>query len=249
MNQKNWREPEHYAYTSTLNAGQWAWEFLRRNPDYQRDWQWFQQRWQALESRYGKPPERDFQRWQHDPDAWVQVDDDTGECRVDEDKVLIECWMGGKWGFYKFPLDPAIEQPRMGEQLSWRETEQPVQCVQDGDDVYLGEDAARVALGFDLDLPLRQQLEAARRFLQIRQAGLRRSGEVVMRTVGSLASHWCCLLRMLDGVNSGESAVAVHALLASACAGEQAESTATSLLAEAQQLVAGGYRELLRLPG
>jgi len=247
MNQKNWREPEHYSYTESLDAAQWAWEFLRRNPEYQRDWQWFRQRWQALESRYGKPPERDFQRWRHDPDAWVQVDDDTGECRVDEDKVLIECWLGAKWGFYKFPLDPATQQPQTGEQLTWRETEQPVTRVREGDDVYLSEDAAHVALGFDLDLALRPQLDAARHYLQIRQARLRRNGEVMMRTVGNLAGHWRCLLRMLDGVDSGEAPDAVYVVLAAGCGG--AAHSAAGLLAEARQLVAGGYRDILRLPG
>jgi hypothetical protein len=37
----NWREPETYSYTETLDARQWAWEFMRRNTDYQQDYAWF----------------------------------------------------------------------------------------------------------------------------------------------------------------------------------------------------------------
>ena len=54
------------------------------------------------------------------------VDDSAGDCRVDEDKVLIECWMGSKWGFYKFPLSPDTDMPLIGEQLLWREIEAPL---------------------------------------------------------------------------------------------------------------------------
>ena len=130
MNRHIWRNAGDYAFTDILNAGQWAWEFLRRNVEYQRDWQWFIATWRSLEARYGKAPSRDFQRWKKDPDAYKIVDDASGECRVDQDKVLIECWMGAKWGFYKFPLDPDTDQPVIGEQLSWRE--QPVSARQVG---------------------------------------------------------------------------------------------------------------------
>jgi hypothetical protein len=34
----DWRDSEQYAYTQELNFRQWAWEFLRRNVDYQTDW-------------------------------------------------------------------------------------------------------------------------------------------------------------------------------------------------------------------
>ncbi len=35
----NWRESNDYKYATTrLTRKQWAWEFLRRNPAYQKDW-------------------------------------------------------------------------------------------------------------------------------------------------------------------------------------------------------------------
>jgi hypothetical protein len=33
----NWRSAAAYAYLNDLNRAEFAWEFLRRNPDYQRD--------------------------------------------------------------------------------------------------------------------------------------------------------------------------------------------------------------------
>jgi hypothetical protein len=33
----DWRSAAAYAYLNDLNPAELAWEFLRRNPDYQRD--------------------------------------------------------------------------------------------------------------------------------------------------------------------------------------------------------------------
>ncbi len=180
----NWRNSDDYHFATQLNAGQWAWELLRRNHVYQADWRWFYSTWQRLEARYGKPPARDFQAWQQDPDAYRIIDDEIGDCRVDESKVLIECWMGSKWGFYKFPLDPTTDQPRIGDQLSWRALPEQICLIDKTRPV--SADQHSLALSFELDMPLRPQLEAAQQFLQRRQAYLRKRGGMQMRTVATL---------------------------------------------------------------
>lgn len=78
----DWRQPQNYSYIESLSVEQWAWEVLRRNRGYQQDWQWFWATWRSLEARYGKPPERDFQRWKRDPDAYRIVDEACGEWRL-----------------------------------------------------------------------------------------------------------------------------------------------------------------------
>jgi len=249
MHLPDWRQPQNYSYTESLSVEQWAWEFLRRNRGYQQDWQWFWATWQSLEARYGKPPERDFQRWERDPDAYRMVDDASGECRVDQDKVLIECWMGAKWGFYKFPLDPATQQPVIGEQLTWREVNESAQLVEDADSPYLDGQAGHVVLGFELDLPLRRQLELAKRFLQARQARLRREGKITMRLVSSQKDRWCVMLRLLDGLQAGEDLQAVYPVVRGWPDGLDSDNSAATVLNEAEKLVNGGYREMLRIPG
>ena len=42
-----------YARCAGLTRDQWAWEFLRRNPDYRRDYRAFIAIWRALEADYG----------------------------------------------------------------------------------------------------------------------------------------------------------------------------------------------------
>ena len=184
-----------YAYCAVLTRDQWAWEFLRRNPDYRADYRRFIALWRALEADYGAPPHRDFSRWKRDPRAYGPLPGDSelaapgGElCTVDDDRVLLECWMGAKWGFHKFPLDPDRIAPAPDE-LSWR----PPPPASPIDEAY------RLDISFDLSLPLPPQLEAAKFRLVGRAAELRRQGLAAPLTVAIQRERWTRMLRLLDG--------------------------------------------------
>lgn len=216
-----------YDYCASLTRDQWAWEFLRRNPGYQHDYRAFIAIWRALEADYGAPPDRDFSRWKRDPRAYGPLPGDTdlaapgGElCTVDDDRVLLECWMGAKWGFYKFPLDPGRVAPGPDE-LAWRP---PPQANGEIEAPY------RLDIAFDLALPLPPQLEAAKFRLVSRAAELRHQGLAAPKSVANQRERWTAMLRLLDGTATPDA--------------DSAE-----LRGEARALVAGGYRDLLRLAG
>lgn len=217
-----------YASCASLTRDQWAWEFLRRNPDYQRNYQAFITIWHALEADYGVPPDRDFQRWKQDPRAYGPLPGDAelaapGDelCTVDDDRVLLECWMGAKWGFHKFPLDPTRIAPAPDE-LSWRPPHQPGAPI----------DASyRLDLAFDLSLPLPPQLDAAKFRLVSRAAELRRTGLTAPKTVANQRGHWTQMLYLLDAEAAGLSV----------------KKDDAELLREAQVMVHGGYLGILRL--
>jgi hypothetical protein len=218
-----------YAHCDALTRDQWAWEFLRRNPDYRSDYRRFIALWQALEADYGTPPQRDFQRWKQDPRAYGPLPGDaelaapSGElCVVDDDRVLLECWMGAKWGYYKFPLDPERGTPPGPDELSWRPP--PAPASRPADDVY------RLDIPFDLSLPLPPQLEAAKFRLVGRAAELRRQGLAAPMTVDNQRARWTRMLQLLDAAAAGEAVVEHDA----------------ALLREAQAMVHGGYLEILR---
>lgn len=211
-----------YAYCATLTRDQWAWEFLRRNPDYQADYRQFFALWRALEADYGAPPQRDFQRWKRDPRAYGPLSGKgeltaaSGElCTVDDDRVLLECWMGAKWGFHKFPLDPERTEPPGSDELSWR----PPPSAALPDDNY------RLDIHFDLSLPLSPQLEAAKFRLVGRATELRRAGYAAPKSVANQRERWTAMLCVLDAVESGDA----------------------KLLAEARAMTQGGYLDILRL--
>src|SRR5512138_2805401 len=212
-----------YAGCAMLTRGQWAWEFLRRNPGYQRDYAAFIAIWRALEADYGAPPNRDFSKWKQDPRAYGPLPGDaelaapTGEqCVAEDERVLLECWMGAKWGFYKFPLDPARVAPGPDE-LSWRPPPRSEVAL---------EAPWRVDVAFDLSLPLPPQLEAAKFRLVSRAAELRRQGLAAPKNVANQRARWTAMLCLLDGDAAPDA--------------DNGE-----LLDEARALVAGGYREIL----
>lgn len=201
----NWQFQQNYDYTLVLNSAQWAWEFLRRNPDYQADWTWFSSTWQQLETAYGAPPHRDMQCWRADPKAWrsrAEIDgcDDRG-CASDGERLAIECWMGARWGFYKFPLNPELRADSPAWDLAWRELETEAVLLDgqtDGTDAeYFGGDSHKVALGFDLARPLGAQFEDARRLLAVLQRQHRKAG-LQMQTVENLRDRWRCCLQVWD---------------------------------------------------
>ena len=233
---------EPYAYCATLTPDQWAWEFMRRNPAYRADYQQFITIWHALEADYGAPPHRDFQRWKLDPRAYGPLPG-AGEsdlsntasdlCVGEDERVMLECWMGAKWGFHKFPLDPDHVHPPTPDELSWRAL--PAQAANDIDEIY------QLDIAFDLSLPLPPQLDAARFRLASKVAALRRAGHPAPRTVTSQREHWTQLLQVLD-----HDALSIEASIMGR------ENTAPAhhapLFDSARDMVQMGYREILRLP-
>ena len=216
--------PDDYAHCTDLTRDQWAWEFLRRNPDYQSDYHRFITLWRALEADYGIPPQRDFQRWKRDPRAYGPLPGDAelaapaGDlCVGDDDRVLLECWMGAKWGFYKFPLDPARITTPGQDELSWRPP--PASPI---------DPAYRLDISFDLSLPLPPQLDAAKFRLVGHAAELRRQGLAAPRTVANYRARWMRMLRLLDGDEA-----------------PNAENSA--LLGEARVMAERGYLDILHL--
>lgn len=203
-----------------LDIGQWAWEFLRRNPAYRADYADFIATWQALEADYGAPPNRDFLRWKADPratrPAWDPEQTSGAACTAeDEDRQPIECWMGAKWGFYQFPQDPRLAAWELEAPINWR----PAPGYRFD---RAATAATEIALTFDLALPLPAQLEAAKTWLVSRQAALKRQGLPVPHNLKNRRPHWRELLAAWDTQSGG-------------------------LLAEARAIVEGGYREILRL--
>jgi hypothetical protein len=118
---------------------------------------------------------------------------------VDGEKVLIECALGARWGFYKFPPDPADDDPVGGGRLNWRDFElEPVWT-----DAELSSCESQYAsLRFDLSLPLPAQLASAKRLLQIEQRRRIKLGLVRTPKISVHAARLCRMLRLLDALEA-----------------------------------------------
>jgi len=235
----DWRQDSDYAFCEHLDLAGWAWQFLRRNPLYQRDYAEFIDIWRQLEAAYGAPPQRDYYKWKQDPRAWRAEAEIAGcgteVCPGENEQVLIECWMGAKWGFRKFPIDPAITLP---EDLAWREHPLEVGVLAAG--ATWQPQAEQLALTFDLSLPLPAQLEVAKRHLIAHRLARSRVCALPARSLREGAPRWRRSLRWLDALATGGTQNdAISQILASAT---PAQDVATAI-----GLRDGGYRRLLQL--
>lgn len=248
----DWRRADGYRYLNAVDGPGWAWEFLRRNQGYCADWDWFNPTWQALEADYGAPPHRDFHRWRQDPRAWrddeFSVADPSpadGACGVPGERLLIECWMGAKWGFYGFPPDPVLSAAELSEPIKWRPYPGDPVLLERDDERYFEPGSSKTALGFDLALPLDEQLRAARRMLIVLQRRRCRQAPTFMRTVDNRRERWALCLRLLDGQRAGATEAELEAqLCASRSAGDMGLA---ALRRQADALVQGAYRALADL--
>ena len=170
--------------------------------------------------------------------AWLNAADcPGGDCGVDQDSILIECALGARWGFYKFPPDPADDDPVGGQRLIWREVDQAVPVVGRFDREWLGTDPARVALGFDLALPLREQLKDAKRQWQILRRQRMRAGQLDSLAEPACRERLATMLRLLDADAAGADETAMTSI----------DVDWRDRLQLARALCAGGYRRLARL--
>jgi len=231
----SWDNPADYRFTEELTAEEWAWQFLRRNPAYQTDWRWFQATWTVLEAEYGRAPQRDFHRWQQDPRAYRPTTTEQGEV----ESLLIECWMGQKWGFYKFPIDPVVERPEPGKELLWRDVSPVAQLVEASDADWLGADPAKVAYGFDLRQPLAPQFAQAQRFLRLLQRQRGKQGSLFVETLRQRQHEWRLYLRYLDAEAERIPAEQIIKVL-------QLEEPAI-FRQQAYEMIHTGYRRILHL--
>lgn len=231
----DWQQTADYAFCQQLDLSGWAWQFLRRNPAYQADYAEFIDLWRQLEAAYGEPPHRDFFKWKQDPRAWraeAEIADCGSEvCPGENEQVLIECWMGAKWGFRKFPIDPAIALP---EALAWREFPIEVGIIESG---MFEQSTTMLALNFDLALPLPAQLEAAK--LRLVAARKRQAQALPPRNPREGAEIWQRWLRILDALAAGASST----LIAHTLRLDDPENQVTA----ATTMQHGGYRRLLML--
>lgn len=177
MNAAPWRSPDNYPDPARTGLDQWAWEFLRRNPDYRDDWRRYSDCCAALRAKYGamlETAEReptDFAFTHHDPLGCVyepprrrRENDDRWRRRVGKGSCTpLGVWLCGKWGIR---LADGLPDPNMQEFKGlWSSSSKTVRRVTSmpQGSKFL---TTSPAIQFDLTRPLEPQIEAAKRELK-----------------------------------------------------------------------------------
>jgi hypothetical protein len=233
----NWQLPGDYEFINTCHPELIAWHFLRRNPEYQQDYHWFISTWNELEAAYGAPPKRNFESWKKDPRASRSEREIYGqkENASTDDNLLIECWIGTKWGFYKFPVNPNNENPTLGKDLSWRRNPIKVELITTNSlpDLSQLNLENKAAVIFDLQKNLKEQIQSAKQQLIIAQRKNLKAN--------TLRQTWVLCLRILDAINDKETDIDIQNKL------QLSEDFYLELKSKSEKLIHDQYLELLNL--
>lgn len=215
----NWLNPDDYPFSSKRTSlREWAWEFLRRNPEYRQDYANFIARVSDLEKKFG-------QDWKQQDSARENIPPKKpGEsckawrfrCDVEGEKAQslpLEQWYAQKWGLRERMGDPdqgitdyiifitTSDFPRRIEILDHAHDlfqDQPIgEDSSGGEELFIRDGLALIA--FDLRIPVKKQITKAAKLLK---AAKKRDG-VKVKSVHKAKDKWAIYLRVLDGLAAG----------------------------------------------
>lgn len=199
----DWRKPEDYDFTKKLRPHRWAWEFLRRNPDYQQEWQEALRLFNAYCAEYGEDEGRRRFCYSERGDPA-----DTRFC-IGNFSMAQETTIP-RWGIGNYhnpdhdvPFRLAFEG---GHSLPptfapWLRLEQP---APDPCNLPIELRPWHVAVLFDARYPIEYQLESVRKSFPLHQEMFKeRGGKLAPRPMRRAAGTWPLYLRVLDGRAAG----------------------------------------------
>jgi hypothetical protein len=220
----DWRKSEDYAYTESLLIHGWAWEFLRRNPDYIRAWQAYIAAQVAMAAAVTNRRAAVDAR----NSAWTEVT--------------------GRWGLVQ-PSDPSLNAEEVPI-LQWSTAGRiHVGFVQDwhchhDHDRWPGY-PSQVAISFDFRLPIEELIDTASHILRDCERQLTEDGILPGLLVGMPKGRirldkYPLYLRLLDAQLAGATVYRMGKVL-----GLKSSTTASRALKAAEAIAAGGYKDLL----
>jgi hypothetical protein len=243
----------------------WIWEFLRRNKEYQADYE----RFVALPGYHkhggktskwsGRPFEGDMSMWYFDPPALPSETRDQYFLRHDDiDSVCmpLEAHLRTKWCITNVPdpakddgyfiLGPEIETPPYWLQIEGADATGYIPPISDPDEIH------HVTLRFDLRYSIDKQLERAKEYIELQQEHLRETGGEIdlIRATGPQLHKLPYYLRAFDADCAGATLSEIGEILFPE---KRHELRLESMIQSAHravkggnELVYGGYKELIR---
>ena len=267
----DWRDAKAYpAKSDDISITQWAWEFLRRNSEYQKDYEHFASlpsyysngaktvKWHRMQVQWWNDPALRYCKYPLIPG---DEEDNIGEYfnRTGDDTPFhysLEDHLIEKWGFTSTEIyDPAYDSGSIGLLYS---PELPKRVGGEYFDTTKGEFAAHeiepeknyeYTLRFDLRYSIDQQIEEAKqillgvtdsRFLQLQ-------GQMKRYSAGVHIHKLPKYLRIFDGRQTDATFSFIGKQLHPEIDEENAKKLAVDGYAAAKKLVYGGYKELSKL--
>ena len=234
----NWEDASAYRFTEKLSRDGWAWEFLRRNPEYSEAWE---------------KAEAGFRR--HPDSAGFSTEE---LAKLGFPHYQIPFWPApSRWGFKHF-LNPERTWAEFPRYARWKEFRRTAgwlyvgrgpERFEGGQTVGISLPEGRAAFVFDLRVQLAPQLKEARESLLGWQKYRETKGLKVQR-LKHQPDNWCLYLRLLDARAAGAGRDRMAAVLwdSEMAAPEQDRNWVDGRMKVALELMRGGYLRIVGLP-
>ena len=262
----DWKNAADYAFTDQLSAEGWAWEFLRRNPDYRQAYEDVSAILSEYEDKFGS----DRKSWPREESAFVfSPPREDGEsikawrarCVLGSGEppriIPVDQWYGQEWGLRGRIADPSLpwaagvkfvppsEYARLIVKVDDLEGLIDEVETTDGDGLNVFIDHVGVVV-FDMRYSLPKQLTLARQHLKQRQKELVAAGNLHIESTKLHLTKWTRYLRAIDARAAGASHNEIGLKLGPGHADEYPDYSAThyakDTLKQATNFVDGGYR-------
>lgn len=227
----NWRNPDEYPSPGSLSDVYWAWEFLRRNPDYREEWKGALRRWERSLSQEDRELRREQEqaRREHPEKAedrlWVLCEGPSGLKTymvvldpLSPHFILMSSTIQARvrrWGLAGY-VNPDVDRP-MCIFDGWTPSDhhEPLRIrpktVMGNDSFHLFNPPKRVyfdlrfhevAVPFNLRLPIDYQLKVVKAMLKGLQKSYKALGGKLQKP-NRPRKLWPLYLRLLDGSADG----------------------------------------------
>ncbi|MCP4546394.1 MAG: hypothetical protein GY835_08005 [bacterium] len=236
---QDWKDETHYAYTSELKRIDWAWEFLRRSPDYFRDWKSFIDIWDDLLEDFPEGPyfadKKPNPKWFKDSRSKISHDNGEEELRAHH---------GSKWGL-KMMIDPSELRIPI---FAWRGSDDEGNLLT-ALDAHLSFDPpdswsrkpGHVTFIVNLNLQARPQVQAIEKEIE------RLQSQMGVKPTKQRNREWTRYLRILDACISRSDNLEIAQIFFPNSPDLEGRTEASRAKAEAQEWATTRYRELLFL--
>lgn len=266
----DWQDEKSYNFPESHNWRLWSWEFLRRNPEYQKAWRehyvdgplkWVVELQHNEEARspleraefYGEKMER-CESWFCDPPALPGETCKRWRARVGEGNMVpLYIHLAKQFGLSSGGLcDPSINIPRPWsvlfdssyppESRHWQpDKPEHTLCMEP-------EAPGHFVVRFDLKRPLTKQWERIKWAMERLKKELSKEGLISLENPRNSGSKFPSYLRVLDGEASRASvsdmASVIYSQMPNDYPGPQANQTVQNHLIAAKKLRDSNYRVL-----
>lgn len=234
---KDWKNEEEYKYLDkyTAESELWAWEFLRRNAEYRKDWNTAFVIW-------GKNNKSDA------PNYWAQLFGSSCSSENYRPETILFNDARNKWGLlFNEIIDPDVDKPLVEYPYSLFYT---YGYYYEKDDLDNLPDlkSTEVLAVFDMAKPIQQQLEYFKAILEDYQNDLIAYSTLRIPYVINKPIYWKDQLRIFDAKAAGSTDKEIAPVIYNEETYNNAQKKVKNGYKSAVNMINGGYRNILQRP-